>query len=288
MEIAEQRHRIQVLNFLTEGDVRCIQRIWGGSFGTVFKAQFGDISAAVKQLPEDISLDAEAAFFSEVEVHSKMKHPNVVHCYGALPSNALVMELADCDLQKYLSWKGAKLSLMSKMRIMASASAGLKYLHELRIVHRDVKSSNFLVFNSEASGCPRVTIGDFGLAFAKMESRSKTGSPTVGKQLWMASEVLEGAPHNERSDVFSFGIVLFEIAAIDTPYRGYRSSSAENLRRKKDWRDPCFVLEGFSADLLQLMRSCVDPVAERRPAMTEVLDGLKKNLVPVSTMTIAK
>ena len=75
--------------------------------GQCSKHSWGDISAAVKQLPKEISLDAEAAFFSEVEVHSKMKHPNVVHCYGALPSNALVVELADCDLQKYLSWKGA-------------------------------------------------------------------------------------------------------------------------------------------------------------------------------------
>ena len=287
-EIAKQRRRIQVLNFLTEGDVSCTESIGKGSFGTVFKAQLGDISAAVKQLPQDISLDAEAAFFSEVEVHSKMKHPNVVHCFGALPSNALVMELADCDLQKYLSWKGAKLSLMSKVRLMASASAGLKYLHELRIVHRDVKSSNFLVFDSEASGYPRIKIGDFGLAVVKMESRSKTGSPTVGTDLWMAPEVLEGAPHNERSDVFSFGVVLFEIASIDTPYRGYRSSSAQSLRRKKDWKNPCFVPEGFPAALLQLMRSCVHPVAKKRPTMTDVLDGLKKNLLPVSTMTIAQ
>ena len=285
-EIAEQRRRVQVLNFLNEGDVRCMQPIGEGSFGTVFKAQLGERSAAVKQLPKEISLDAEAAFFSEVEVHSKMKHPNVVHCYGALPSNALIMELADCDLQKYLSWKGAKLSLMSKVRLMSSASAGLKYLHELRIVHRDVKSSNFLIFNSETGGCPNVKIGDFGLAVAKMESRSKTGSPTVGTQLWMAPEVLEGAPHNERSDVFSFGVVLFEIAAIDTPYRSY-STPAQSFRRKKEWRDPCFVPEGFPAELLHIMRRCVHPVAKRRPMMREVLDRLNENLVLVSTMTIA-
>ena len=102
-KIAEQRRCIQVLNFLNEGDVHRMQPIGEGSFGTVFKAQLGDISAAVKQLPQDISLDAEAAFFSEVEIHSKMRHPNVVHCYGALPSSALVMELEDCDLQKHLS-----------------------------------------------------------------------------------------------------------------------------------------------------------------------------------------
>ena len=284
-EISEQRRRIEALNFLNEGDVYCMQRIGGGSFGTVFKAQFGDISAAVKQLPKDISLDAKAAFFSEVEVHSKMNHPNVVRCYGALASNALVVELADCDLQSYLGWKGAKLSLWAKVRLMASASAGLKYLHDSRILHRDVKSSNFLVFMSDMGGCPSIKIGDFGLAVAKMESRSKTGSPTMGSQLWMAPEVLEGAPHNERSDVFSFGIVLFEIATIDTPYRGY-STSAQSLRRKKEWRNPCFVLEGFPAELLQLMRSCVHPVAKRRPMMMEVLDRLNKYLVPVSTMAI--
>ena len=280
-EIAEQRRRIQTLNFLNEGDIRCLRRIGGGSFGTVFKAQFGNISAAVKQLPQDISLDAEATFFSEVEVHSKMEHPNVVHCYGALPSSALVMELANCDLQKYLSWNGAKLPLSSKVRLMEHASAGLKYLHESRIVHRDVKSSNFLVFFSKPGVCPTIKIGDFGLAVAKMESRSRTGSPTVGSQLWMAPEVLEGAPHNERSDVFSFGVVLFEIATIDTPYRGF-STSTQSLRQKKEWRDPCFVPEGFPAELLHLMRSCVHPVAKKRPTMTEVLDGLRNCVLPVA------
>ena len=251
----------------------------------MYKAQFGDISVAVKQLPQDISLDAEAAFFSEVEVHSKMNHPNVVHCFGALPSNGIVMELADCDLQHFLRRHGANLSLLSKVGLMASASAGLKYLHESRIVHRDVKSSNFLVFNSETGGDPMIKIGDFGLAVAKMESRSKTGSATVGSQLWMAPEVLEGAPHNERSDVFSFGIVLFEIASIDTPYRRY-NTSAQSLRRKKDWRDPCFIPEGFPGELLYLMRSSVHPVAKRRPTMVEVLDGLKNFLTLVSTMAI--
>ena len=285
-EIAEQRHCIQALNFVNEKDVHFMQSIGAGSFGTVFKAQFGDTLVAVKQLPQKMSLDAKAAFFSEVEVHSKMSHPNVVHCYGALPSNAIIMELAACDLQEYMSWKGVKLSLLSKVRLMASATAGLKYLHKSRIVHRDVKSSNFLVFNSKTGDCPIVKIGDFGLAVAKMESRSKTGSPTVGTQLWMAPEVLEGAPHNERSDVFSFGLPLFEIATIDTPYRNY--TSVQCLHRKKNWRDPCFIPEGFPGEVLHLMRSCIHPVAKRRPTMMNVLDGLNKNMMLVSTQAITQ
>ena len=145
-EMDAQRRCIQSLKFIKEEEITCMEVIGQGAFGTVLKGRWGDRDVAVKKLQHDMSLEAEATFFSEVEIHNKMRHENVVVCLGALKSKAVVLEMAKCNLRQYLTSCGPNLDLISKVDLMLSASAGLKYLHDSKVVHRDIKSGNFLVF----------------------------------------------------------------------------------------------------------------------------------------------
>lgn len=284
-QIISQRQRLQVLKLLNDDDVQCTERIGRGSFGDVFKGSWKGRPVAVKKFHQELTLEVEAAFFTEVELHCKMNHPNVVFCHGALSSPGIVMEMADTDLKKYLSNNGGDLDLPSKLKLMVSSSLGIMYLHDSEnIVHRDIKSSNFLVFGAMQGCRPMVKITDFGMATVKIwSSRSDTPSPTLGSLLWMAPELFDGAPHSKRSDVFSLGIVLFEIAAVDTPYRNL-NGDPQILKTKKEMKDPCYIPSEFPGDVLQLMRKCIHAEAQMRPTMAEVVRQLNESLEKVSIM----
>ena len=130
-----------------------------------------------------------------------------------------------------------------------------------------------------------VKISDFGLATVKVETRSRTASPALGSELWMAPELFGDAPHTEKSDVFSFGLVLFEIAAVDVSYRGWKRTP-QIMKRKRNMKDPCPVPEDFPSALLQLMRKCIDPNQQGRPTMSEVFNQLHAIRGKVSTKVL--
>ena len=271
--IEEHRHRMRFVSRIQEKDIVVEEHIGDGGYGDVVKARWLEVPVAVKKMRKELSPEARAEFFHEVEVHIQLNHPNVVRCYGATTSYAIVMELALANLEQFSLYDASEWTWGQKVQLMLDACKGLTHLHESGVVHRDVKTSNFLVFRSQTENPYVVKICDFGLSAVKAEkTRSRTGRPCQGTKLWMAPEVTDGAPHSFASDTFSFGLVLFEIATVASPYRGFGLAAKS---RKKDGKDPCTIPASCPRALTELLRRCISPEPNQRPKMNEVGNELK-------------
>ncbi|MCB9639819.1 MAG: protein kinase [Myxococcales bacterium] len=189
-------------------------------------------SVIVKMIHPDLSEQHEARtrFFDEARFASKIRHPNVVEIYDFGEENGifyLVMEyIQGYDLEALVEKckeTGSKIPIPFICRLMADSAKGLQVIHALRddrgqpveLVHRDISPQNLVV---AASGV--IKIIDFGVVKAKEKSsRTRTGV-IVGKLQYMSPEQLSSEELDARSDVFSLGLVLFELLTLEPRFRG--------------------------------------------------------------------
>lgn len=151
-----------------------------------------------------------------MRIWSRLYHPNICLFMGAYvhPDSVLIVtEILEGDLESLLK-KNKKLSLYTRMKMAKEAAQGIAWLHgqNPKVIHRDVKTSNFLYDKNY-----RIKVCDFGLSdLAERNIQDLSGAK--GTLLYMAPEVMKGAPFNEKADVYSFGIVLWEILTFTEPF----------------------------------------------------------------------
>ncbi|GMN35991.1 hypothetical protein TIFTF001_005679 [Ficus carica] len=202
-------------------DLRIGERIGIGSYGEVYHADWNDTEVAVKKfLNQDFSGEALLQFKSEIDIMLRLRHPNVVLFIGAVtrpPHFSILTEfLPRGSLYRLLHRPNPQLDEKRRMRMALDVAKGMNYLHTSHptIVHRDLKSPNLLVDKNWV-----VKVCDFGLSRAKhhtfLSSKSTAGTPE-----WMAPEVLRNEPANEKCDVYSFGVILWELATTRIPWKG--------------------------------------------------------------------
>ncbi|KAL6574944.1 copper transport protein ctr1 [Orobanche minor] len=197
------------------------ERIGAGSFGTVHRAEWNGCDVAVKVLMEqEFHAERFKEFIREVAIMKRLRHPNIVLFMGAVtepPNLSIVTEyLSRGSLYRLLHKPGAKEALDERRRLSMAydVAKGMNYLHKCNppIVHRDLKSPNLLVDRKYT-----VKVCDFGLSRLKantfLSSKSAAGTPE-----WMAPEVLRDEPSNEKSDLYSFGVILWELATLQQPW----------------------------------------------------------------------
>ncbi|XP_014089725.2 raf homolog serine/threonine-protein kinase Raf [Bactrocera oleae] len=195
-------------------------RIGSGSFGTVYKAHWHG-PVAVKTLnvktPSPVQLQA---FKNEVAMLKKTRHCNILLFMGCVskPSLAIVTQWCEgSSLYKHIHVNETKFKLNTLIDIGRQVAQGMDYLHAKNIIHRDLKSNNIFLHEDLS-----VKIGDFGLATAKTRwSGEKQANQPTGSILWMAPEVIrmqEQNPYSFQSDVYAFGIVIYELLAECLPY----------------------------------------------------------------------
>ncbi|XP_073827964.1 serine/threonine kinase raf oncogene [Musca autumnalis] len=195
-------------------------RIGSGSFGTVYKAHWHG-PVAVKTLNVKTPSPAQLqAFKNEVAMLKKTRHCNILLFMGCVskPSLAIVTQWCEgSSLYKHIHVKETKFKLKTLIDIGRQVAQGMDYLHAKNIIHRDLKSNNIFLQDEYS-----VKIGDFGLATAKTRwSGEKQANQPTGSILWMAPEVIrmqEQNPYSFQSDVYAFGIVLYELLAECLPY----------------------------------------------------------------------
>ncbi|XP_020104386.1 serine/threonine-protein kinase EDR1 [Ananas comosus] len=197
------------------------ERIGLGSYGEVYRADWNGTEVAVKKfLDQDFYGDALDEFRSEVRIMRRLRHPNVVLFMGAVtrpPNLSIVSEfLPRGSLYRILHRPYCQIDEKRRIKMALDVAKGMNCLHTSvpTIVHRDLKSPNLLVDKNWT-----VKVCDFGLSRLKhntfLSSKSTAGTPE-----WMAPEVLRNEPSNEKCDVYSFGVILWELATLRMPWSG--------------------------------------------------------------------
>ncbi|XP_057977946.1 serine/threonine-protein kinase EDR1 isoform X2 [Malania oleifera] len=197
------------------------ERIGLGSYGEVYQADWNGTEVAVKKfLDQDFSGAALAEFRREVRIMRRLRHPNVVLFMGAVtrpPNLSIITEfLPRGSLYRILHRPHCQIDEKRRIKMALDVAKGMNCLHSSipTIVHRDLKSPNLLVDKNW-----NVKVCDFGLSRLKhhtfLSSKSTAGTPE-----WMAPEVLRNEPSNEKCDVYSFGIILWELATLRLPWSG--------------------------------------------------------------------
>lgn len=247
-----------------------------GAFGEVFKATWRGTTVAVKKLRRtDISESVLKEFRDELEVMVDLRHPNVLLLMGASvepPDLLLIMEFMDRgDLHSVLHDERIDMLPSLQLSICQQIAGGVNYLHHADppILHRDLKTLNVLV---DAKW--NVKVSDFGMSLIK---DGLTANSAPGTIPYSAPEVLEGSVYTEKADVYSFGIILWEIMSRDIPYKlmahmtiGYQVV-AEDLRPT--------IPKGLDEGMVDLIKRCWARDAETRPdfgAVVKELDGMTK------------
>ena len=228
----EQNDRTQTHVVLTKGTViaqyRIIERIGVGGMGEVYLAEDSklDRRVALKFLSFQHSQNEalKVRFRREAQAVAKLSHPNIVHIYevGEYKNRPyFAMEHIEGESLHHYA-HDETLSVGEIITIAIEICEGLNKAHQLGIVHRDIKTSNIVL---DSDGHPKIL--DFGLAtISGQEKLTKEGS-TIGTVAYMSPERAEGRKSDHRSDLFSFGVVLYELIAGRTPFR--RDSEAATM-----------------------------------------------------------
>ncbi|MCZ4314211.1 protein kinase [Comamonadaceae bacterium G21597-S1] len=204
-----------------------IVRVLGkGAMGTVYEARDPNLErrVAIKTIavhglsPEGVA-EYEARFRTEARSAARLQHPNIVSVYDSGRDGEtayLVMEYVEGqDLKHHLD-NGVAFTLEQTLGIMRDLLAALAYAHAQNIVHRDVKPANLMI---EADG--RVKLTDFGVArIQDAADATRTRGTMVGTLKYMSPEQVQGQAVDARADLFSAGIVLYQLLTARQPFRG--------------------------------------------------------------------
>jgi serine/threonine protein kinase len=199
-------------------DLKLDQKLGSGSFKEVWAGSWQGEEVAIGVLRDAHQLRPTEVdeFRTEAKMLSTLRHPKILHVWGIcpiLPNLAIVTELCSTDLYRYLHVDATQITVPQALDLMTGIALGLSYLHGKKIAHRDLKSPNVLLTSSGS-----VKLGDFGLARVKQSSRSLRTQ--VGTPLWMAPEVIKNEPYDLSADVYSLGLIFYEILAGKLPYDG--------------------------------------------------------------------
>lgn len=201
----------------TIGKYQIVARIGAGGFGTVFRAWDPVIKRSVAIKVCDAGRDVHARFLREAELAGGLHHPNITTVYecgveGKTPY--LVQEYLEGEDLSDLIARKDPMALSEKVKILVGVALGLEYAHRAGVVHRDVKPANLRVLENRL-----VKIMDFGIAKALDSPSPLTGTGVaLGSSAYMAPEQVCGDPIDPRTDIFSFGVLAFELLAYQRPF----------------------------------------------------------------------
>jgi TolB-like protein/tRNA A-37 threonylcarbamoyl transferase component Bud32 len=272
------------------GKYSIIEPIGKGGMGVVYKAE--DIrlkrTVALKFLPEELLENPEAGerFIREARATAALSHAHIctIHEINEEEANAfIVMEFIDGQsLRQKIA--GKPMHQTHALEIAIQAAEGLNEAHKKGIVHRDIKPANIMVTTEG-----QAKIMDFGLAKVSGESLITKEAVTMGTAAYMSPEQVRGEVLDHRTDIWSLGIVLYEMLTGHVPFKGGHEQSLMYAIVNKEPEPISRIQNGISRELENVIHTALakDP-AERYRSMAEFLDDLKavaEGLKPVKAKT---
>uniref|UniRef100_A0A8D3E1J0 Mitogen-activated protein kinase kinase kinase n=1 Tax=Scophthalmus maximus TaxID=52904 RepID=A0A8D3E1J0_SCOMX len=251
-----------------------------GGFGKVYRGTWKDQEVAVKAARQDPDEDITATAGSvkqEAKLFSMLQHPNIIKLEGVCleePNLCLVMEYArGGTLNRVLT--GRRIPPHILVNWAVQIARGMHYLHEeavVPIIHRDLKSSNILLLETienDDIGRKTLKITDFGLA---REWHKTTKMSAAGTYSWMAPEVIKSSLFSKGSDVWGYGVLLWELLTGEVPYRGIDGLAVAYgvAVNKLTLPIPSTCPEPFA----KLMEECWDQDPHVRPSFSCILEQL--------------
>ncbi|XP_053271072.1 serine/threonine-protein kinase B-raf isoform X1 [Pleuronectes platessa] len=264
---------------ISEGQITLGQRIGSGSFGTVYKGKWhGDV--AVKMLNVTAPTPQQLqAFKNEVGVLRKTRHVNILLFMGYTTKPQLAIVTQWCEgssLYHHLHIIETKFEMIKLIDIARQTAQGMDYLHAKSIIHRDLKSNNIFLHEDLT-----VKIGDFGLATVKSRwSGSHQFEQLSGSILWMAPEVIrlqDKNPYSFQSDVYAFGIVLYELMSGVLPYSNINNRDQIIFMVGRGYLAPDLskVRSNCPKAMKRLMADCLKKKREERPLFPQILASIE-------------
>ncbi|KAI4367376.1 hypothetical protein MLD38_023119 [Melastoma candidum] len=258
-----------------ELDPKCLKfesKVASGSYGDLYKGTYCGQDVAIKVLkPEHVNSDLQKEFAQEVYIMRKVRHKNVVQFIGACtkaPSLCIVTEfMSGGSVYDYLHKHKGVFKLPTLLKVAIDVSKGMDYLHQNNIIHRDLKAANLLMDENEV-----VKVADFGVARVKSQSGVMTAE--TGTYRWMAPEVIEHKPYDHKADVFSFGVVLWELLTGKLPYEHLTPLQAAVGVVQKGLRPT--IPKNAHPKLVELLERCWQQDPELRPDFSEIITILQK------------
>ncbi|XP_011882745.1 PREDICTED: mitogen-activated protein kinase kinase kinase 7-like isoform X2 [Vollenhovia emeryi] len=259
-------HQQQFVEEIDYNEIETEQVVGKGSFGVVWKGKWRGQDVAVKHINSE---GEKKAFTVEVRQLSRVAHPNIVKLYGASTRNpvCLVMEYAEggslynvlhCNPQPHYTISHA-------MSWTLQCARGVAYLHNMKpkpLIHRDLKPPNLLL----VMGGQMLKICDFGTAC----DLNTYMTNNKGSAAWMAPEVFEGSRYTEKCDVFSWGIILWEVLTRKKPFDDIGASAYRIMWAVHIGQRPPLI-EGCPKPIESLMTRCWQKAPEERPSMDEIV-----------------
>ncbi len=257
-----------------------LERIGTGGMSDVYKAKDHKLNrmVAVKVLKQEFSENANfvSKFRVEAQAAAGLAHPNIVNVYDVGEENGvyyIVMELVEgITLKKYIE-KKARLSVKEAVSIAIQVSMGIEAAHNNHIIHRDIKPQNIIISKEG-----KVKVTDFGIA--KAATSNTITSNVMGSVHYTSPEQARGGYSDEKSDVYSLGITMFEMLTGRVPFNGETTVAIAIKHIQEEMSSPRDYVSEIPVSVEQIVFKCCQKSPDRRyQSMGELITDLKRSLM---------
>ena len=252
---------------------KVIKLLGEGSFGKAFlcSKDSPDSLCVIKQIViEEMSESEKKDVFNEANILAKLDHQNIIKFYEVFDSKKpkhtlnIVTEYADGgDLSEKIKSQGkTPFKETEILDYFTQICLALKHIHDKKIIHRDLKSGNVFLMKSGL-----VKLGDFGIAkgFEKTMDKAKT---MVGTPYYLSPEIVEGKPYDNKSDIWSLGVLLYEMMTFKMPFNANSLPMLSAKIIRGNYTPPPSV---YTKDLREIVSKCLTVNPKGRPSISEIL-----------------
>ncbi|EFA85865.1 putative transmembrane protein [Heterostelium album PN500] len=276
--------------YLDYEEIQIGDPIGSGGYGSVFRSKWRGLEVAVKVIrTKHCSADVVKEVERECDLMNRLRHPNVVNYFGTALHDGdhyLVSEyvpLGSVANVIYNSEPPRRLAMNEIIRVCLDTAKGCNFLHQSGIMHRDLKPDNLLVVSLSLDSPVCIKLTDFGTSKEVNSMASENATSGIGTPVYMAPEILLKKPYGTQADVYSFGIMLYELVIGEIPFDDLRAN----------WEIPRFILDGqrptkglelAPPTIRQLIEECWRGEPDERPTFDTIIPRLEEALITFSDM----